>query len=95
MLEKPLAVNAGLGWMGKHSLVLDPEAGPVDATRYPQLRAGLADAELQRWLPGVPAALLLDARGTVVHAEVGGRQAGLELAVRRFLEGPDARVSAR
>lgn len=67
----------------------DPASGAAAPTpAYPSLRAGDADAELQGWLPGVPAALLLDAHGRVVHAELGGRQAGLEGAVQSFLGSP-------
>ena len=66
-------------------LVLD--ATPLElagrASAYPLLAP--ADPQLARRIPGVPAALLLDASGRVQTAVYGGEKSGLERLVEEFL----------
>jgi len=68
-------------------LVLEPDPGgsAEHAAPFPQLTAGEAEARLLRSLPGLPAALLLDARGVVLRAIYGADQVGLEGAVDELL----------
>lgn len=55
-------------------------------TPYPRLAPGEGEAELLRVLPGVPAAVLVDAQGVVLGAVYGGEQTGLDELVDGFLE---------
>lgn len=68
-------------------LVLEPESGDdtSHAAFAPRLTAGPAEELLLRELPGLPAALLIDARGVVLHATFGAEQPGLARWVEEHL----------
>jgi len=61
-------------------LVLEPDGGGGAArpAPFPQLTAGAGEELLMRWLPGLPAALLIDSSGVVQRAVYGADETGLE-----------------
>ncbi len=70
-------------------LVIDagPEALSGREAPHPLLSPGGDPWAILDRIPGVPAALLFDASGTVRHAFYGAEQGGLPVAVEGFLQG--------